>query len=219
MTEAGSQVEPSVGWLDDELSREFPALRLRSITVSARARRSSHGVKQRLKTISDRFHGARAITLRQDPVPWAYRVFYRHIGLDPDAQRTPIEEAALQRLIKGAFRSQNLLDDALLIALMETGVPMWALDAGAVDGQLGIRMAVAGERLGRRHGAHLLPSGRLVVADQRSPLAVLFGDLAAGHGVTPDTRKITLFGVQVPGVPEIHVEEALWLSVELLGDG
>ena len=27
---------------------------------------------------------AQAINLRQQPIPWAYRVFFRHIGLDPD---------------------------------------------------------------------------------------------------------------------------------------
>ena len=27
--------------------------------------------------------------MRQQPIPWAYRVFYRHIGLDPDEHAHP----------------------------------------------------------------------------------------------------------------------------------
>jgi DNA/RNA-binding domain of Phe-tRNA-synthetase-like protein len=218
VSDAGAQAEAVEGWVNEEIGEEFPGLRLRFLTVQARAGRSPRGVKHRLKMMSDRFHGAQAVTLRQDPVPWAYRVFYRHIGLDPDAQRTPIEEAAVQRLLRGGFRSENQLDDALLIALMETGVPIWALDASGVEGSLGIRLATAGERLGRSETAPGLPSGRIVVADERSPLAVLFGELAPGHGVTASTTSMTLFSLQVQGVPEIHVEEALWTCLSVLGD-
>jgi DNA/RNA-binding domain of Phe-tRNA-synthetase-like protein len=125
----------------------------------------------------------------------------------------------VQRLIRGGFRSENQLDDALLIALMETGVPIWALDDSGVEGPLGIRLATAGERLGRGEAAPGLPSGRLVVADERAPLAVLFGELAPGHGVTASTAAMTLFTLQVHGVPEIHVEEALWTCLSVLGAG
>ena len=47
-----------------------------------------------------------------------------------------------------ASRSRGPLDDALLVALVETGVPVWALDAARLDGPLGLRGARAGERLG-----------------------------------------------------------------------
>jgi phenylalanyl-tRNA synthetase beta subunit len=116
----------------------------------------------------------------------------------------------------GGFRSENLLDDALLIALVETGVPIWALDAERVDGTLGVRVARAGERLGRAERAPAVVDGRLVVADAQTPLAVLFGELAPGHGVTADTRAMRLFSVQVAGVPSIHVEDALWQCADVL---
>ena len=45
--------------------------------------------------------------MRHQPIPWAYRVFYRHIGLDPDVQRTPVEELALERMKQGGFKSQQ----------------------------------------------------------------------------------------------------------------
>ncbi len=116
------------------------------------------------------------MAVRREPVPSAYRVFFRHIGLDPEVQRTPIEAAVLERMTKGGFLSGGLLEDALLIALIDTRVPVAALDAEHVDGPLGIRASVEGERLGRRPDAAALPAGRLVVADASSPLAVLFGE-------------------------------------------
>lgn len=211
--------EPQVGWVADEIREEFPDLRLLFLTVEASSGRSSRGVKQRLSGMSDRFRGSHAVTMRQAPIPWAYRVFYRHIGLDPDADRTPVEAAALDRLIVGAFRSRNLLDDALTISLVETGVPIWALDADTLRGPISLRVAASGERLGRDATAPSVPVGQMVVADERSPVAVLFGELAPGHGVAMRTHRMTLFTVQVAGVPQIHVEEALFTCVDTLRSG
>ena len=112
-------------------------------------------------------------------MPAAYRVFFRHIGLDPDVVRTPIEAAVLERMLRGGFLTGGLLEDVLLIALVDTGVPVWALDAEAVDGQLGIRASAEGEPLGRSRDAPALPAGRLVVADASAALAVLFGRVRA----------------------------------------
>jgi DNA/RNA-binding domain of Phe-tRNA-synthetase-like protein len=203
----------------EEIQAEFPELRLLWVELEASPGRSSPEVKGRLKSLSDRFRGAHAVTMRQNPIPWAYRVFYRHIGLDPDADRTPVEAAALNRLIRGAFKSENLLDDAITISLVETGVPIWALDADRLEGQLGIRVARTGEPFGREPQALPVPPDRIVVADERSPLAVLFGELAPGHGVTRDTRRMALFTIQVAGVPSIHVEEALYTCVDLMRFG
>lgn len=214
-----ADLEPRAGWIADEVRDEFPELALLWVELEARAGRSPKGVRQRLRSLSDRFRGSHAVTMRQAPIPWAYRVFYRHIGLDPDADRTPGEAAAVERLVHGAFRSENLLDDALTIALVETGVPIWALDAERVEGDLGIRLAGERERLGRDPAAPPLIPGRLVVADERSALAVLFGDLAPGHGVTRRTERVALVTLQVAGVPSIHVDEALHTCVEVLRSG
>ncbi|HEX3317739.1 MAG TPA: phenylalanine--tRNA ligase beta subunit-related protein [Solirubrobacteraceae bacterium] len=208
--------EPAAGWIDAEVAEEFPELRLVQMDVQARPSRSPRSVRQHLRYLSDRFRGAAAVAQRQEPIPWAYRVFYRHVGLDPDADRTPAEAAVLDRLMYGGFRSENLLDDALLIALVETGVPIWALDAARVAGPMGVRPAQAGERLGRGGGGTALPPGRLVAADEEGPLAVLFGEIAAGHGVTGDTEAMRLFSVQVAGVPSIYVEEALFQCADIL---
>ena len=175
-------------------------------------------LRERLALLADRFHGARALTLRREPVPHAYRVFFRHVGLDPDAQRTPVEAAALERLVRGGFASRGPLDDALLVAVVETGVPVWALDDARLDGPLGLRGARPEERLGEGEYAADLVPGRILVADAGGPVAVLFGEIAASRRAARESARLRLFAVAVPGVPALHVEEALFGCVEALSD-
>jgi DNA/RNA-binding domain of Phe-tRNA-synthetase-like protein len=206
---------PTLGWLASEIEEELPALRLHSVGAHLARRRSltgasPRGVTARLDEHANRWRGARAVALRREPIPAAYRLFFRHIGLDPDLVRTPIEQVALGRMFRGGFPTSGLLADLLLIALVDTGVPVWALDAQFVDGPLGIRASREGELLGRFVDARALPGARLVVADASAALAILFGELAAGHEPQADTRALTLFSVQVAGVPTLYVEEALW---------
>ena len=52
----------------------------------------------------------------------------------------------LERMRRGGFESKNLLDDALTIATVESGVAMRALDADRVSGVPGIRLSRCGRR-------------------------------------------------------------------------
>lgn len=209
-----SDAPPPSGAVADELREEFPGLSLRYLIVDRGSGRSTPGLRDRLGILSDRFSGPQAVNLRNQPIPWAYRVFYRHIGLDPDVQRTPVEELALERMRAGGFKSRNRLDDALTIAVIESGVAVRALDADRVSGPPQIRMSAAGEELEGRPGE--LPQGTLVIADDERPLSLLFGALAAGRGVGPKTKRTLLLAIGVTGVPEIAIEEALWLAAEAL---
>ena len=212
-----SDPEVRRGWTAPEVAVEFPELAVHTATVEGPVGgRSPRPVRERLGMLSNRFGGAQAVNLRRAPVPAAYRVFFHHIGLDPDTTRTPVEAAIVDRMLHGGFESRGLLDDALLIATVETGVPLWALDGAALDGPLGIRLAGEDEPLGRVRDARPLPAGRMVLADAAGAVAVLFGEVAPGHGVTPQTRSTTLAAVQVAGVPSIHVEEALWACLSVL---
>jgi DNA/RNA-binding domain of Phe-tRNA-synthetase-like protein len=205
------------GWVAAALREELPGLGLVSLAVPApRLGRSPRGVREHLEALAARMHGAEALVLRQRPIPHAYRVFFRHIGLDPDVTRVPVEAAAVERLVHGGFPSRGLPGDALTIALVETGVPLWALDAGAVDGRLGLRASEAGERLGGERDAPELPAGRIVVVDGRGPVAPLFGEPASSHAVTRRTRELLLFAIVVAGVPAMAVAEALWACAEAL---
>jgi DNA/RNA-binding domain of Phe-tRNA-synthetase-like protein len=215
-----SEGDPALeeGWIDRELALEFPELRIVSVVAPAPGRRTPSPLRERLALLADRFHGARALSLRREPVPAAYRVFFRHVGLDPDAQRTPVEAAALDRLVQGGFVSHGPLADALLVAVVETGVPVWAVDDARLDGPLGLRGARTGERLGEGEYAADLAPGRVLVADATRPVAVLFGDVAPGRRPDRHSTRLRLFAVAVPGVPALHVEEALFGCVEALSD-
>jgi DNA/RNA-binding domain of Phe-tRNA-synthetase-like protein len=202
------------GWVDPELAAEFPHLHLYVLRVEAASGRSPVEVKQRLRQLSSRYTGGKAVNLRQEPVPWAYRVFFRQVGIDPDDRRTPAEALALQRMEHGSFRSRNLLDDAITIAVVETGVPVVAFDADRVEGELGLRLAGDREDLGG--DGRPLSSRQLVVADDVRSLAVLFGDMAEDRGVHPGTERMLLCAVQVKGVPDVSVEEALWTVAEIV---
>ena len=109
-----SEPELQVGWVDHELADEFPDLALWTLRVQAQSGRSPQPVRERLGQLSGRITGGHVIHMRQDPVPWAYRVFWRQIGLDPDSTRTPVEQIALDRLKWGGLRSRNLLDLSLI---------------------------------------------------------------------------------------------------------
>jgi DNA/RNA-binding domain of Phe-tRNA-synthetase-like protein len=207
----------SRGWIAPDLADEFPELGLVTTEVAAGGGRTAPDVRERLRLLSNRFTGARAVTLRQEPVPWAYRVFFRQVGIDPDERRTPIEQIAIDRLTHGGFKPVGLVEDALLIATLETAVPVVAFDADQVKGDVGLRLSRKGEPLGGDERA--LGGSQIVMADQARALAVLFGDAAQSALPTRRTERILLVAVRVKGVPAVSVEEALWSAAELLGEG
>lgn len=202
------------GWVARELADEFPELGLRYLTVAARPGRSPQPVRHRLEQMAGRINGGHVVHMRQDPVPWAYRVFWRQVGMDPDCERTPVEQIALERLRSGGLASRNLLEDALTIATLETGVPLVALDAERVGRHIGLRLADDHEPLGG--SGRPLPAGQIVLADETRPLALLSCEVAGERGVTPRTERTTIASIQVKGVPEISVEEALWTVADTL---
>jgi hypothetical protein len=53
-----------------------------------------------------------------------------------------------------------------------------------------------------------------VVADAERSVAVLFADFAEGQGVHSRTKRMRLAAVQVKGVPDVSVDEALWTVAE-----
>lgn len=204
------------GQLAPDLEAEFPGLRLRWTQTELSADPAPRELRRRLRALSDRVAGAGVVAMRTQPIPHAYRAFFRQVGLDPDVARIPSEEAAVRRLLQGRFHSEGTLADARLIALVETGVPVWALDVrGVALDSLGIRIAARGERLGG-DGAPLV-AGQLVVADALRVHAELFAEPAPGCAPERDARGIVLYAVAVHGVPAIHVEEALWVCTNVLG--
>jgi DNA/RNA-binding domain of Phe-tRNA-synthetase-like protein len=193
--------EPVRQGVDPLLEEELPGLRLWALRVRASPGPSHPGLAAQLALLSDRVTGATAMALRERPVPRAYRAFFRQVGLDPDRDRTPIEQAMLDRLQHGGFRSRGLVEDALLIALVETGVPVWALDGDAIDGELVLRLA-------REDDAGVV-AGRMVIVEGANVVGELFGPPAADARVHAGTQRMRLVAVAVGDVPELSVHEAL----------
>ena len=187
------------GLVAPAVAAEHPGLRLAWTEVAATPGRTPADVRARLRGLADRMHGGEAIALRTREVPHAYRVFFRHVGLEPDEVRTPIEDQVLRRMVEGGLRSQDLVSDAITVAVLETGVGLWAFDAAELAGA---------PRIGEE-------GGRLVLADEEGELAVLFGAPRRAV-VTKATRRIALLAVAVPGVADLFVEEALWIATGIL---
>jgi DNA/RNA-binding domain of Phe-tRNA-synthetase-like protein len=202
------------GWVAPHLAAEFPGLGIEWIEVDGSPGRSPEPIRDRLRQLSDRFYGSHAIHLRERPIPWAYRVFFRQIGLDPDRTRTPVEQLVLDRLRAGGFVSKGLPADALAIATVETGVALRAFDADRLKGSLCVRDSAPGESLPGRPGK--LPQGTLTIADERGPIGLLFGATADRYEVEKETRRIAVAAVRVGAVPRIAVDEALWMVATTL---
>ena len=194
--------EPVVrrGEVSPALADEHPGLWLAWTEVEATPGPTPRELVARLRGLADRIGGAQALALRSRDVPHAYRVFFRHVGLDPDVVRTPVEAIALRRLTEGGLQPRGLIEDALVVACLETGVGLLAFDADGVTGPLALR----------------LHDGRLVIGDDAGPLAALFGDALSRVAITRATRRVALVAIAVPNVPDLVVEEALWIAWEIL---
>ena len=201
---------PEQGWVAPHIAAEFPGLGLAWVEVDGGPGAAPEPVRRRLRDLSDRFYGSHAIHMRERPIPWAYRVFFRQIGLDPDRTRTPVEQLALDRLHDGAFVSRGMPADALTIATVETGVALRAFDADRLSGRLCIRDSAPGESLPGKPGE--LAQGTLTIADERAPLELLFGGDRRGLRRRAATPRIAIVAVQVKGVPQAAVDEALWIA-------
>jgi DNA/RNA-binding domain of Phe-tRNA-synthetase-like protein len=190
--------------VDPRVAEEHPGLRVWTVRVEGRSGRTPRELRERLRLLADRFRGPQAVALRQRPVPWAYRVLYRHLGIDPDVTRTPVEELAVERLLRGGFSARGMPEDALALATLETGVPVYAVDADTLSGPLVLAPDA---------------DGRLVLADDGGTVGVLFRTPEPERLPGRHTRSIALFAVQAPGVDDIFVEEAVWTAAAALAGG
>ncbi len=120
-------------------------------------------------------------------------------AIDPDEQPTPVEAIALRRMQEGALRSRGSVDDAITVATLETGVPLCALDADRLLGDLGVEATAPP-----------------VIADGEGPVAVLFEPAGPRAAPSAATRRLALAAVGVPGVSRLSVEEALWTAWDTL---
>ena len=212
--ELGWEPSSTPGWVAPHVAAEFPGLGISWIEVDGRPGRSPEPVERRLAETSNRFYGAHAIHMRERPIPWAYRVFFRQIGLDPDRTRTPVEQLALDRLQDGGFKTPR-----------PAGGRADDRHGGDRDRPAGLRRRPARRcalhprlRPGRVAGG---PAGGALPRHpgdrrRRAPSGLLFGATGEGHEVSRRTRRIAIAAIQVDGVPQIAVDEALWMVAATL---
>jgi DNA/RNA-binding domain of Phe-tRNA-synthetase-like protein len=191
--------EPEIrrGLVSSEVAAEHPGLWLVWTEVAVEPGRTPRELRDRLRRMADRMTGAEAIAMRQREVPHAHRVFFRHIGLDPDVVRTPVEALVLRRMSEGGLQPQGLISDALTVAVLETGVGVWAFDG-----------LVGAPRIEQA-------DGELVLADEEGRLGLLFGEPSRAVP-NRDTRRVALVAIAVPGVADLFVHEALWTAWDIL---
>jgi hypothetical protein len=196
-------LEPAVvgGEVEPAIADELPGLGLLWCAFDVAGdvtRRSPEALRARLRGLSDRHRGATAIALRSRTIPHAYRALFRHLGLDPDVDRIPVEGLMIERLTRGAYRSRGLLADALTVATLDTEVGVWAIDGEGPPLRL------------------CRDADRIVVAGAAGVVARLF---APPPAVTAQARRLVLYAITAPGVPRIAVEEALLVAWDIVESG
>jgi DNA/RNA-binding domain of Phe-tRNA-synthetase-like protein len=202
------------GWIEGELAAEFPGLDVYALTVAARPVKTPDAIRERMRDLAGRITGAKVVQARRDTVPWSYRVLWRRLGVDPDSDRTPVEALMVQRLRDGGLPSRGMPIDAIVVATLETGVPVVVFDAAKVHGEPGLRPAAPGESIGGVEGE--LRAGEVIYADERAPLARLDGEVATDRATGDETTEMLVCALAAAAVSQVEIDEALWTCAELL---
>ncbi|MBA2505835.1 MAG: hypothetical protein H0V29_07810, partial [Thermoleophilaceae bacterium] len=186
-----------------DLRERFPELAVWTAEAQSPGGAAEHGVSARL---------ASAAGERTESAPWAYRVLLRRLAHEPGPRLSRAERIALSHHDATEIGAEGLPADALTLAALQTGVPVLAFDAAALEGELALRPAREGEEIDDEP----LEEGEVVLADLERPLLVLFGPRVPDAMAGPDTERVVLAAIQAKGIAPVSVEEALWTSVEIL---
>jgi DNA/RNA-binding domain of Phe-tRNA-synthetase-like protein len=201
-------VDAEDGWVDHVVAREFPKLRMRYCVIEAGPVKSPAEMQHRLNDISSRFRGQKAMELPSKPIPSAYRVFQRQVGLNPETHPSPIEAISRDRILRGTFLSRNRLLDALLIATIESQIAIAVVDADTIELPLGIRQVRAEDRTD-------LPVGTLVLADATGVVAELLGAPEPANEVHLHTTRTAVVAIGVAGIADWMLDDALWRVADI----
>lgn len=157
-------------------------------------------------------------TLKDVPALRTYRDFFWRVGIDPTKTR-PASEALLRRVLQGKDIPRiNTLVDAYNIASMETHVPLAVFDAAKLQGDMVMRMAVAGEKF---HGIGMtaeetLTGKEVVVQDDQMLIAIYPYRDADFSKVMTETTDVSIMVCGVPGIELSRLDEARKLSANYI---
>jgi DNA/RNA-binding domain of Phe-tRNA-synthetase-like protein len=201
-------IETEEGWVDHAVAREFPALRLRYTVVEAGPEIPSKALRDRLKDLSTRFSGRHSMELPTKPIPAAYRIFMRQVGLDPDIHLSPVESYFSDRILRGGFLNYNSVADALTIAIVESHVALTVVDADLIELPLGIRPV-------RLEDESDLALGTLCIADAKGVISSLLAAPEVSNELNPHTKRTVFMAIGVEGVADWRLDDALWRVAEI----
>jgi hypothetical protein len=143
--------EPEIrrGLVAPAVAAEHPGLWLAGTEVAATAGPTPRELRERLRRMADRVHGAEAIAMRAREVPHAYRVFFRHVGLDHLVRQAL--RMRPDRIVVGEVRGSEMVS---LLAALNTGHEggCGTLHANSAD-DVPIRLEALGIAAGLRRDA------------------------------------------------------------------
>jgi DNA/RNA-binding domain of Phe-tRNA-synthetase-like protein len=120
----------------------------------------------------------------------AVRTMYKRVGLDPTKTR-PSSEALLRRVRKGdSLPRINSMVDVCNWCSLEFQLPYGLYDAAHIDGDVELRMGLAGESYPgiRKDAVHV--DGRIALADRMGPFGNPTSDSARTMVTTATTRAM-----------------------------
>ena len=206
--------------IDRSLHSEFPGLAALIFSIKDVHVEKSSDDLERFKVEScQKFRSSYSLeTLKDVPALRAYRDFFWRVGIDPTKTR-PASEALLRRVLQGKDLPRiNTLVDSYNIASMETHVPLAVFDAAKVEGDMVMRMAVAGDKF---HGIGMtaeetLTGKEVVVQDDRMLIAIYPYRDADFSKVMTETKDVSIMVCGVPGIDLSRLDEARKLSSEYI---
>ena len=151
----------------------------------------------------------------------AYIDLYKQMGLNPKKNPPSIQNLIKRFLIRDTLERYPVIHpivDAVNVAAVESLTPMGVFDAETVEGDLLLALTEGGE-LFRPIGAEssmVLSPGVLVLRDDVKVLSQFGYRDGDAQKVTSATSSVWLLGVQVPGIEDSSVEQALDRALELI---
>jgi DNA/RNA-binding domain of Phe-tRNA-synthetase-like protein len=154
-------------------------------------------------------------SLRRRPEPVdviaAVRAMYKRVGLDPTKTR-PSSEALLRRIRKGEELPQiNTLVDIVNWCSLETQLPFGLYDLDRIEGDVTLRIGLAGEEYEGIRKATVHVDGRLALTDARGAFGNPTSD-SARTMVTTRTSRVLIVVFVPAGLPADTGERAAALT-------
>ncbi len=206
--------------LAEDIQQKFPGLIVDSFQLKGLNIKSVSAELEKFKEkVAEEIKSDYTIkTVKDAPIIRLYRDFYWRAGIDPTKTR-PASEALIRRVLKERPLPRiNTLVDTYNLASMKTNMALAAFDAGAIAGNLEMRMAEPGEKfLGIGMQKPLTLTGKEpVITDEEKTTAVYPYRDSDETKVTLETKDTIILVCGVPGITPAMIEKTAALTSEYI---